>query len=61
MATPVGLGAFIGTAGDWRAAVLALLCALLAFIIWFPFIKSYDNKLYGQEQAVAEEERQAQA
>lgn len=53
--TPVGLGAFIGTAGDWRAAVLAILCAVVAFIIWFPFIKAYDNKLLIQEQTTVTE------
>ncbi|ASN60817.1 PTS cellobiose transporter subunit IIC [Latilactobacillus curvatus] len=49
--TPVGLGAFIGTAGDWRAIILAVLCALVAFIIWLPFIKAYDSRLFIKEQA----------
>ncbi|MFT4186062.1 MAG: PTS cellobiose transporter subunit IIC [Micrococcaceae bacterium] len=53
--SPAGIGAFIGTAGDWKAAVVALLCAVLAFVIYFPFIKVYDAKL------VAEEEEQAAA
>lgn len=35
----------------WRAAVLAVVCALIAFVIWFPFIKFYDNKLFVQEQS----------
>ncbi len=50
--SPVGLGAFIGTAGDWKAAVLAIICAVVAFIIYYPFIKYYDAKLVKDEEAV---------
>ncbi|MEG0078083.1 MULTISPECIES: PTS cellobiose transporter subunit IIC [Enterococcus] len=53
--SPVGIGAFIGSGGDWKAAVLAILCAILAFVIWFPFIKFYDNKLLKEEQDKAKE------
>jgi len=49
--TPVGLSGFLGSGGDWRAFVLAIICALVAFVIWFPFIKFYDNKLFVQEQS----------
>ncbi|MEI5990849.1 PTS cellobiose transporter subunit IIC [Enterococcus crotali] len=49
--TPLGLSGFIGSGGDWRAFVLAIICAAVAFIIWFPFIKFYDRKLYQDEQA----------
>lgn len=52
--TLVGLSGFIGSGGDWRAFVLAIVCALIAFLIWFPFIKFYDNKLYNEEQAKTE-------
>ena len=51
--TPVGLSAFIGSGGDWKAFVLAIVCALVAFLIWWPFIKMYDKKLYTNEQAAA--------
>ncbi|MBM7690529.1 PTS cellobiose transporter subunit IIC [Enterococcus ureilyticus] len=51
--TPLGLSGFIGSGGDWRAFVLAIVCAAVAFIIWFPFIKFYDRKLYQDEQANA--------
>lgn len=47
--TPVGLSGFIGTA-SWRGAVLSIVCALVAFLVWFPFIKRYDNRLLKQEQ-----------
>lgn len=51
--TPIGLSGFIGSGGDWRAFVLALVCALVAFLVWFPFIKMYDKKLYADEQKAA--------
>ncbi|MGT2924746.1 PTS cellobiose transporter subunit IIC [Streptococcus caviae] len=47
--TPVGIGAFIGT-GDWRAIILALICALAAFLVYYPFIRNYDRKLVKEEQ-----------
>lgn len=53
--SPVGLGAFVDSGGDWKAAVLAVLCAVLAFAIWFPFIKFYDNKLLEEEKVKAAE------
>ena len=51
--SPGGLGAFIGTAGDYRAAIVAILCAFVSFIIYFPFVKFYDNKLFKEEQEAA--------
>ncbi|MBP3038499.1 PTS cellobiose transporter subunit IIC [Bacillaceae bacterium Marseille-Q3522] len=53
--TPIGLGAFIGTAGDWKAVILAILCAIVAFLIYFPFIKFYDAKLVKDEEKQAAE------
>lgn len=50
---PMGVSAFIGSGGDWRAFVLAVVCAAVAFLIWFPFIKMYDGKLYKEEQSKA--------
>lgn len=47
--SPVGLGAFIGTGGDWLAAVVAVVCALVAFLIWLPFARSYDARLVKEE------------
>ncbi|MCI6157005.1 MAG: PTS cellobiose transporter subunit IIC [Peptoniphilaceae bacterium] len=47
--TPIGIGAFIATGGDWKAIVLALACALVAAAIYFPFFKAYDLKLHAQE------------
>ena len=48
--TPVGLSGFIATA-SWQGAVLSVVCAIVAYLIWFPFIKHYDNVLLKQEQA----------
>lgn len=47
--SPIGIGAFIGTAGDVRSILLALLNGLLAFLIYLPFIKVYDNNLLKEE------------
>lgn len=48
--TPVGLGGYIATV-SWRGAVVAILNVIIAFLIWYPFIKRYDNKLLKQEEA----------
>lgn len=47
--TPVGFGAFISSGGDFRAFICAIVCALVAFLIWLPFIKVYDARLAKQE------------
>lgn len=52
-ATPVGLSGFITSGGDWRAIILGFVCALVAFLIWFSFIKFYDSKLLREEQTRA--------
>ena len=50
---PVGLGGMMASA-SWQGAVLALVNAVVAFLIWYPFIKHYDNELLKKEQAGAE-------
>ena len=50
--TPVGLSGFIATA-SWQGAVLSVVCAIVAFLIWFPFIKHYDSQLLKKEQVDA--------
>lgn len=47
--TPVGLSGFIATV-SWQGAVLSITCAIVAFLVWYPFIKHYDNKLLKQEK-----------
>lgn len=50
--TPVGLSGYLATT-SWQGAVLSIVCALVAFLVWFPFIKHYDNVLLKKEQADA--------
>jgi cellobiose PTS system EIIC component len=49
--SPMGLGGFVATGGDYRAIFVAILSAILALLIYLPFVKMYDNKLYKEEQA----------
>lgn len=53
--TPIGLGGLISTGGDWKGFVLAILCAIVAFLIYYPFVRRYDKKLIAQEKAMAED------
>ena len=47
-----GLSGYLATV-SWQGAVLSVVCAIVAFLIWFPFIKHYDNVLLKKEQAGA--------
>ncbi|MGL5041522.1 MAG: PTS sugar transporter subunit IIC [Culicoidibacterales bacterium] len=49
---PAPLGAWMGTMWDWRAIVLCLVCIIISTIVYFPFFKAYDKKLFAEEQAV---------
>lgn len=51
---PVGLGAFIGTGGDYKAILVAILSALIALLVYLPAVKLYDRKLYKEEQKKAQ-------
>lgn len=46
---PVGIAAFIGTT-DWRAIILAVICVVAAFAVYYPFITKYDKALFVEEQ-----------
>ncbi|QIK69816.1 PTS sugar transporter subunit IIC [Erysipelothrix sp. HDW6C] len=48
---PGPIGAYLATGGDWRAAVLSIVLIIIAFLIYFPFFKIYDNKLVLEENA----------
>lgn len=48
--SPIGFGAFIGTAGSLMAVLVSIICAIVSFLIWLPFIKIYDSKLVEQEK-----------
>ena len=49
--TPVGLGAFISCGGSFTAALVAILGAVVATLIYFPFFKKYDKQLCEEEAA----------
>lgn len=42
---PGPIGAWMATGGDIRAAILNIICIVIAVIIYYPFMKLYDNKL----------------
>ncbi|WP_162011744.1 PTS cellobiose transporter subunit IIC [Streptococcus sp. S784/96/1] len=46
--TPVGIGAFLGTA-DVKAIPVALVCSLVAFLVYWPFVRQYDKQLLAEE------------
>lgn len=54
-ATPLGLGAFLGTGGDFRAILLVIVNLIIVTIIYLPFFKAYDNDLYRKEQEAEKE------
>lgn len=49
--TPIGIGGFLATGGDFKGAILSVVCALVAGLIYFPFFKKRDNELYKEEMA----------
>lgn len=52
--SPVGLNGFIATT-SWKGAVLSIVCAFVAFLVWYPFIKHYDNVLLKKEKESSSE------
>ncbi len=53
---PGPIGAFMATGGDWKAAVLNIICIIISVVIYYPFVKIYDKKLLTEEQGEALEE-----
>lgn len=53
---PGPIGAYLATGGDWRATVLNIVCILISVVIYYPFVKMYDNKLLAEEKGEALEE-----
>lgn len=49
--TPVGIGGFIATGGDWKAIIVSLLCLAASIVVYFPFFKMADNKHYNDQLA----------
>lgn len=48
--SPVGIGAFLGTGGDFRGVFIAFINLAVSLLIYYPFFKMYDNKLFAQQQ-----------
>ena len=59
--SPAPLGAFLGSAGSWTAVLCSLVNIAVSGLLWFPFFKRYDNKLYAEEQEKLAEEKAAAA
>ncbi|WP_411169715.1 PTS sugar transporter subunit IIC [Clostridium sp. MB05] len=47
---PGPIGAYLATGGDWRAAVLNIICILISIAMYYPFAMMYDKKLLQEEQ-----------
>lgn len=54
--TPIGLNAFLACGGSFSAALVAIVCAVVATLIYFPFFKKYDKQLCEEEAAKRAEE-----
>ncbi|MCR1950596.1 PTS sugar transporter subunit IIC [Clostridium sp. DSM 100503] len=50
---PGPIGAYLATGGDWRAAVLNVICIIISVVMYYPFVKMYDNKLLAEEKGEA--------
>lgn len=48
--SPIGIGAFIATGGDFKGILVALLSFLASLVIYFPFFKLYDRKLLQEQE-----------
>lgn len=48
---PGPIGAYLATGGDWRASVLSLALTAVSVVIYYPFVKMYDDKLLAEESA----------
>ncbi|GHN35718.1 hypothetical protein [Lactobacillus delbrueckii] len=42
-----------------RGTVIAIVCAIVAFLIWYPFMKRFDLKTYKKEQEEAKQNANA--
>lgn len=40
---------------SWRGAATAVVCAVVAFLVWYLFMKRFDPKIYKKEQEEAKE------
>lgn len=47
---PAPIGGYLSAGNDWRVVVLIVINTLIAFIIYYPFVKAYDKKILSDEQ-----------
>ncbi|EGP5401328.1 MAG: PTS sugar transporter subunit IIC [Enterococcus faecium] len=47
---PAPIGGYLSAGIDWRVVVLIVINTLIAFIIYYPFVKAYDKKMLSDEQ-----------
>jgi len=48
---PAPIGAFISVGGDWRALLLVVVNFILSGLIYWPFLRVYDNQVLAREAA----------
>lgn len=46
---PAPIGAYLSSGFDWRAVVLVFINIAVAMVIYYPFVKMYDKKMYEEE------------
>ena len=47
---PAPIGGYLSAGNAWRVVVLIVINTLIAFIIYYPFVKAYDKKMLSDEQ-----------
>ncbi|WP_275400042.1 PTS sugar transporter subunit IIC [Enterococcus faecium] len=55
---PAPIGGYLSAGNDWRVVVLIVINTLIAFIIYYPFVKAYDKKMLSDEQNSGDNEIQ---
>lgn len=50
---PIGVAQFLGTL-HWGNVITCFVIVIVTTLIWYPFMKAYDNQLYAKEQAKKE-------
>lgn len=46
---PAPIGAYLASGNDWRMIVLVIINVLVAMVIYFPFVRIYDNQMVAEE------------
>ena len=46
---PAPIGAFVSTGGDISAIILCAIQIIISVIVYYPFFKSYDNRIFYEE------------